>query len=809
MIFNNLKIIWRRMIHQKMYSIIKIGGFALGIAVCLLIALFISDELSYDKHHPDSERLFRVVLCYHANGQVFKGAAFPAPFARALKENYPDVELAGRLNGTVFWGAGSNEIRPVDQAQNTHENGFAYADQELLDIFRFPLIYGDAAHALDEPNTIVISKRKAEKYFADEVPIGKTLIINNDESKIYRITGVMENPPKNSHFQNDFLLSIEGGFYPGEQTNWTSSSYNTYVMLKPGTDVTALEAKFSDIVKKYIIPNEKRNGQADADKLADIVKYELQPVEDIHLKSEGIQDDLSHGDIRFVWLFGIIAIIILIIACINFINLSTARSANKGREAGLRKAIGAFKSNLVRQFLSESLFFSFISFILGGLLTTALLPYFNVLSAKSMSIPWEGWWWILPSLILFATIIGVLTGLYPSFYLSSFKPAAVLKGELNRGSKGSKMRSGLVIFQFTVSIVLIIGTLIIYRQMNFILNKKVGFEKDQVVLLHGTNTLGNKAKTFKNELLKLVDVENVTISSFLPIDGTRRDGNALWIEGRKNIDDPTSGQFWKVDHDYIKTLGMKIVEGRDFNNELASDANAAIINRVLAKELGLAEPFVGKKIANMWNTFEVIGVVEDFNYESLKRDIGGICMTLGKSRDIISVKVKTSDMVGTIESITSVWNRFSVNQPIRYSFLDESFAMMYNDVLSMGRIFSTFALFAIIVACLGLFALSSFMIEQRIKEIGIRKVNGARISEILAKLNKDFIKWVAIAFVLACPIAYYTMNKWLENFAYKTSISWWIFTLVGILAFGIALLTVSWQSWRAATRNPVEALRYE
>jgi len=809
MVVNYLKIIWRGIVHQKMHSLIKVGGFALGIAVCLLIALYISEELSYDRHYPDSGRLYRVILAYHVEGQVFKGTDFPAPFARALKEDFPEVELSGRLNGTVFWGAGSNEIKPAGQVQNTHDNGFAFADQELLDIFRFPMVYGDAAHALDEPNTIVISKRKAEKFFPGENPVGKTFIINNNELKPYRVTGVMENPLKNSHFQNDFLLSLEGGFYSGEQANWTSSSYYTYVLLQPGTDVTELEVKFSEITKKYLIPNQKQNGNADAEKLADIVRYELQPVKDIHLKSDGIEDDLSHGDIRFVWLFGIIAMFILVIACINFINLSTAKSANKGREAGLRKTIGALKSNLVGQFLSESLFFSFISFILGTILAALLLPYFNVLSAKTLHIPWEGWWWILPALILSAAFIGVLAGIYPSFYLSSFKPVAVLKGSLSRGSKGSKMRSGLVIFQFTVSIILITGTLIIYRQMDYILNKKVGFNKDQVVLLHGTNTIGSQAKPFKNELLKLAEVENITVSSFLPIDGTRRDGNALWKEGRTKIDAPVYGQFWKVDHDYIQTLGMNIVEGRDFSVDMASDSSAAVINRVLARELGLAEPVIGKKIANMWNTYEVIGIVEDFNYESLRRDIGGVCLTLGKSPDIISVKVSTSDMPGTIRSITNVWDRFSVNQPIRYSFLDESFAMMYSDVQRMGRIFSTFALFAIIVACLGLFALSSFMIEQRTKEIGIRKVNGARSVEVTTTLNKDFLTWVALSFIIATPVSYYAMHKWLENFAYKTNLSWWIFALAGVLALGIALLTVSWQSWKAATRNPVEALRYE
>jgi len=807
MIKNYFKIALRNLSKQKMYSSIKIGGFALGIAACLLIALFISDELSYDRHFPDGDRIYRVVLGYNDNGNIGKGATFPAPFANTLKEDYPEVLQVGRLNCTEFFGAGSKEIRRDDKEQNTYEEGFVYADQGLLDIFQIPMVYGNKAHALDEPGTIVISKRKADKYFPNENPIGKTFIINNDVSKPYKITGVMDFPT-HSHIQNDFLLTLTGGFYPGEQTNWRSSSYYTYVKLRTGTDVAQLETKFADIIKKYIIPSERQEGNVDAEKLSKRLSYKLQPVSDIYLKSEDIQDGLTHGDIRFVWLFGIIAGFILVIACINFINLSTAKSANRAKEVGLRKTVGCSRGNLIGQFLTESLLYSFLSFILGMMLAEVLLPYFNMLSAKSLVVPWAEWWWVLPLLSFSSVIIGILAGLYPSFYLSSFKPVSVLKGSLSRGSKSSNMRSALVIFQFTVSIILIIGTLIIYRQVGYILNKKVGFDKEQVLLLHGASTMGDQITTFKNELLKLSEVENVSISDYLPIAGTKRDGNGFWKEGKTKTESPFYGQFWRVDHDYIKTMGMNILKGRDFSIDMPTDSKAAIINQTLARGLGLENP-IGKRIANSFETFEVIGVVEDFHFESLKEEIGGICLTLGNSPNIISVKVNTSDMSRLIQSVTGIWNKFSVNQPIRYTFMDESFAMMYADVQRMERIFITFAFLAIIVACLGLFALSSFMTQQRTKEIGIRKVLGASISNVAFILSKDFLILVVVSNVIAWPVAYFFMNKWLQDFAYRINISWWIFVLSGGIALLIALATVSFQAIKAAMANPINALRYE
>jgi putative ABC transport system permease protein len=784
-----------------MYSLIKIGGFALGIAACLLIALFIRDELGYDRQFQDGDRIYRVVEVYNNNGNLGKSPVLPAPFANALKEDFPEVEKVGRFLRSELFGAGGNEIRRTDKEQNTYEDGFVFADQGFLNVFQPLMVHGDLAHALDEPGTIVLSRLMADKYFPNDDPIGKTLIINDKETNPYRITGVMDFPAK-SHFQSDFLISLKGvEFWNGEQKEWNSYNYHTYVVLRPGTDVIQMEAKLSAITKKYLTA-----GNADAEKK---ISFTLQPVSDIHLKSDGIRDGLIHGDIRFVWLFGIIAGFILLIACINFINLSTAKSANKTKEVGLRKAVGSNRSNLVGQFLTESLLYSFLSFVLGILLAALLLPYFNMLSAKSLVIPLTEWRRVLPLLVFASVIVGILAGLYPAFYLSSFKPVSTLKGRMSRESKSYNMRSALVVFQFTVSIILISGTFIIYRQVDYILNKNVGFDKEQVLLLQGANTLGNQVTTFKNELLRLPKVKNVSISDYLPVAGTKRNGNLFRNEGNIGDGGFSAGQFWQVDRDYIKTMGMNIVQGRDFAANMPTDSKAAIINQTMAKELGLTDP-IDKRITNGGgNVLTIVGVVEDFHFESLKENIRGVCLALGNSPNIVSVKVSASDMSAAIKSINGVWNKFSVNQPIRYSFLDESFTKMYSDVQRMARIFSAFALLAIVVACLGLFALSSFMIEQRTKEIGIRKVNGARSIEVTISLNNDFLIWVAIAFVIATPVAWFGMHKWLENFAYKTELSWWIFTLSGALALGIALLTVSWQSWKAATRNPVEALRYE
>lgn len=811
MIKSYFKIGWRNMTRQKMYSTIKIGGFALGITACLLISLFINDELKYDRHYANADRIYRVVGVNNEGGMMKKGIPFPAPMATALKEDFPEVQAAGRYNGSSLFGAGNNEVRPGDQVESSYDEGFTYFDQELMDIFQLPFIHGNPKRALDEPHSIVITQRKADKYFPGENPIGKTLIVNNDETKPYVVSGVIEDFKSTSHLQFDFLISTKGlELWKDEQKDWGASNYAIYVLLNEGTDAVQLQKKITtDVIEKYVLPMLLSTGMSvdDTKKLFANAWLELQPLTDIHLHSADIEDGLSHGDIRFVWLFGGIAIFILLIAAINFINLSTARSANRAKEVGLRKVSGSFRSNIIIQFLTESILFSLCSFVIGVLLAWMLLPYFNQLSAKTLSFPWSEWW-MLPLVLSAAVCAGILAGLYPSFYLSSFQPIQVLKGQLTKGSKGSSLRNALVVFQFTTSIVLIIGTVIIYQQMNFILNKKIGFNKDQVLLIEGAHTLGDQVSTLKNEIKNLPNVQHVSISDYLPVNGSKRNGNSFWHEGNVQTERAVIAQIWRVDHDYLNTMGMKLSDGRDFNPAMPTDSGSVIINQTMVKEMG-GENLIGKRISNGRHLWTVIGVVEDFHFETMKQNIEGLCLVLGQSPSNISVKVSSMEMSSLIQSITEVWRKFSPHQSIRFAFLDDRYASMYADVQRTGKIFTSFAVLAIIVACLGLFALSAFMIEQRTKEIGIRLILGASVSQVFRLLTINFLSLVAISIVIAVPIAWYLMQQWLKDFVYRVPLGANVFLIAGLLALFIAFVTISYQSLRAGQANPVKSLRSE
>lgn len=797
---------------QKMYAAIKIGGFAFSIAACLLIALYIRNELSYDKSYPDADRIFRVLMVYTDNSFVGKGPEWPAPLAKTLKKDFPQVEFAGRLMPNTLMGAGTAEVRRADQVENSYEEGITYADQSMLDILKLPMVYGDRAHALANPRMVVISRRKAEKYFPGQNPVGKVMYFNNDKTRPFTVGGVIENFPATSHLQYDFMLTLTGmEFWQGEQNNWGTYNYPTYVLLKAGVNAKDFEKKMTaEMVKNYFLPNIIKGGAKNPQQEAAKIAMKLQPVTDINLYSYDVRDGLSHGDIRFVWLFGGVAAFILIIACINFVNLATAKSANRAKEVGLRKVLGSHHSTLIKQFLTESLLYSCLSFVIGLLLAWLLLPYFNTLASKSLTMPW-GEWWLLPVILISALVVGIIAGLYPAFYLSGFKPAQVLKGTLSTGSKGSVLRNSLVVFQFTASIILIIGTMVIYNQMHYILNQKVGFDKDQVVIVQGTNTLGDKnIRNFKTELQKLASVKSVSISDYLPIEaGTKRNGDGFTIAGREKTDAHVQGQLWQIDDTYFKTLGMKLVEGRNFSYDMSDDTagKTVIINQTMAKRLNLKHP-IGARISE-GNAATVIGVVADFNYDSMHREIDPLVLHFGLSPSLVSIKVGGKDMQSTLKAITATWKTFAPDQPIRYTFMDESFAAMYADVQRMGHIFTTFAVLAIIIACLGLFALSAFMAEQRSKEIGIRKVLGASVSGITTLLSLEFVKLVAVAIIIATPVAWWGMDKWLQGFAYRAPVQWWIFASAGLAAILIALVTVSYQSIKAAIMNPVKSLKAE
>lgn len=803
-----LKIAYRQLRKEKMYAAIKIGGFALGIAACLLIGLYIHNQMNYDRFYPDADRIYRVA----GVGTIDRGLGWPAPLSRAIQNDFPEVAYSGRIRPINSY-VGHAELRRADQAQNTYEQGIIYADQSFLDVLQLPMVSGNGSTALKEPLTMVISQTIADKYYHGQNPVGQVMYIDNDKAHPYRISAVMADIPTTSHLHPfNFFLTLSGmEFGDNEQNDWNWFNYAQYIKLKAGTDVAAFEKKLNaGIGKNYWLPNFLKGGMKEPEKEVNKISFHLQPVKDINLYSYDFSDGITNGDIHFIWLFGAIAIFILAIACINFINLSTAKSVNRAKEVGLRKVVGSYRSSLIMQFITESLIYSFISFILGIALAWLLLPYFNTVASNSIAIPWLEWWFV-PVILVSAIIIGALAGLYPAFYLSSFQPVQVLKGTISNGSKSPLLRNGLVVFQFAASIILIIGTIVIYSQMHFILNHKVGFDKDQVMVLHGTNTLGDQnISSFKTALTQIATVKSVSISDYLPISGTLRNGNIFFIEGRGKLDHGVGGQFWQVDDSYLESLGIKLVEGRNFSYNMASDTagGSVIINQTMVKKLGLKNP-VGMRINNGGGVFTVIGVVQDFNFESLRSSIEPIVLHFSLSPSMMLVKFSGANVQNTVTGISDIWKKFSPDQPIRYTFLDQEFASMYADVLRTGTIFTSFAVFAILIACLGLFALSAFMAEQRRKEIGIRKILGASVQRITTLLSADFIKLVLLAILIASPIAWWAMNTWLQNFAYRINISWWMFAAAGLGAILIALLTVSFQSVKAALANPVKSLKTE
>ena len=800
---------WRNLVKQRMYSFIKIGGFSLGIAACFLMAMLIQDELTYDNIYPKADRVFRIVGVLNENGITEKGVHFQPPLANALLHDFPEIEKTGRYNNVDLFGAANAAIRRSDQAENNYEESISYFDQDLLDILELPLIMGNPRKALANPYSIVISKEKAEKYFAGEDPIGKSLIINDDKEHPYTIGGVLDDISKKSHLRFDFLLTLtDKEFWPGEQTDWCCSNYPTYILVREGTDVGDFEKKLeAKILEKYIKPRLEQQGRSNIDEFLSKLKLELQPVSKIHLHSADIQDGLSHGDIRFVWMFGAVAVFVLVIACINFINLSTAKSANRAKEVGLRKVVGSHRSDLVHQFMAESMLYSILSFFIGVALASLLLPYFNILAGKSLEIPWQQWW-LIPAVLVSAAAVGMIAGIYPSLYLSSFKPIQVLKGSVSRGSKTSTMRAALVVFQFSISIVLIVGTFMIYRQMQFILNSKIGFNKENVLVIQGTHMLGDKIDIFKESLTEISSIMGASIGDYLPVRGTKRNGNTFVADGRQKIDAPVQGQFWHADEDYIAVMGMKLVAGRNFNPDLHSDKDAVIINERMARALGLTDP-VGAIISN-GQPRTVIGVVDDFHFDSFKENIEPLAISFEKSPGIVSARLAAgSDPSKTIGAVTALWKSLAPNQPIRYTFLDQTYARMYEDVNRMGLVFTSCSVFAIIVACLGLFGLSAFMAEQRSKEISIRLILGASLNSILSLVMKNFLALILLSISIAAPVAWYLMDQWLQDYVYRTDITWDIFVIAGLITLSIAVITISYQSIRAALVNPVRNLRSE
>jgi len=810
MLKNFWKIALRQLGKQKFYSAVKIGGFALGIAACLLIGLYIHNQLSYDRDFPGADRLYRLTGYMPQEGRMRKaGGGWPSPFAQALKTEFPGVERTGRMMpSTLFTGAGSNQLRPIESTQSTFEQGFTYADSSIPDLFQFKMVYGDRVKALGQPQTLILSKSRAEKFYPGQNPIGRQIILNEDNEHPWTISGVMQDPPGNSHLQFDYYLSLTGHeLWKGEQDTWMAGNYEVYVLLHPDADVKKLNANIPLIAKKYWTAEMVRNGVPDAIHILDKLGFMLQPVSDIHGTAD-IEDMNTHVDRKYVWLFGAIGVFILLLASINFINLSTARSAGRAKEVGLRKVVGSDRQGLIRQFLLESIVTSGFSFLLAIGLAALLLPFFNKMAGTSIHFPWTAWW-LAPVIFTASILIGLIAGLYPAFYLSAFRPVQVLKGDISRGARHSGLRSGLVVFQFTTSVVLIIATLVVYGQMQFILNSKIGFNKDQVLLIEGTGTLDHRLPEFKNELLKLSGVQAVTNSDFLPISGRKRNGNGIYRVGREKLEPVTMAQVWNVDVDYLKVMGMKLADGRNFSPALASDSQAAIINQTMARKMGLTHP-IGQRIN--WGQRQgvpIIGVVEDFNYESVRQQINPLVLMLGGWTTTVAVRTNTTNIKGLLAAIDNVWRQFAPHQAMRYNFMDESFAHMYADVQQTGNIFTSLATLAVCIACLGLFALSAFMAEQRRKEMGIRKVLGASVMEVAGLLSRDFLRLVALAVVIGSPIAWWIMHWWLQDYVYRMTIGAGIFIGAAVLVMVIALLTISWQALKTGTTNPSTVLRSE
>ncbi len=809
MIWNYFKIAWRNLIKNRGFTFINIIGLSIGVAACILISLYIIHESSYDKEVPNSENTYRMVGDFIIEGSAVPGISFPAKTASTVITDFEEVANSGRL-ADHFYGGGSNEIRFDGEAMQHHEKGFTYVDPSMINIMGIQMIYGNPTRALAEPKTVVISEDISKKYFKNENPVGRVMYLNGNNEDAFRINGVMKNFASNSHLNYDFLITLtDVEFWKGEQTSWTSNNYDTYVVLRPDTDVSEFEKKMSNtLINKYLKPAFIANGEVIGETLEDRYRIYLQKLTDINLYSAHMDFESGiRNDIKIIWIFGIVALFILVIASINFVNLSTAKSANRAKEVGLRKVVGSTRAQLVNQFLAEAILITFVAFIIGVFLASLLMPLFRDMSGMDLIIPWSSLGF-LPVILLAAILVGILAGLYPSFYLSNFNPINVLKGRLSTGSKSGGLRSTLVVFQFTISIILIVGTLIVSQQMNFILNSKVGFDKDQVVQIYSTNILNDRVETFKEELKKLPRISDVTISDYLPLEDTKRNEASFVKEGRDGIDETVGGQAWVVDEDYIETLGISLTEGRNFIAERISDEQAVILNQTMVEKLNLEDP-IGKRISRYGKLYEVIGVVEDFNFNTMKESVRPLGFFRGISPTITSVKMSTGDVSEVLASMEAKWDEFVPDMAFRYEFMDASFAKMYRNVSQIKAIFTTFSILAIFVACLGLLALSAYMVEQRRKEMSIRKVLGASVQIIFRLLTKNFLILVIIALFVAVPIAYYLMKIWLQDYEYRIDMSWSVFAVAGIIAIAIALVTVSYHAMKSAVVNPAEHLRGE
>jgi putative ABC transport system permease protein len=806
MLKNYLKIAWRNLLRNKAFSAINIVGLALGLATCMLISLYVLDELSFDRYNEKADQIVRVIFKGSMKGGKINEAHVMPPVAQVLKADYPEVMEATRLHP-----GGSPTITIGDKIYTG--DAIAFADSNFFRVFTLPFLQGDAKTALSEPNGVVISEKLAQKYFGKQDPLGKLLNCKGWNST-YKITGVIRDVPNNSHFHFDIFASMTG-LKEAKSTSWMVSEFFTYLVLPKGYDFKLLEAKLPHTVDKYIGPQLKQAMGltiAEFRKSGNDLGLFLQPLTDIHLHSDAAYDLGNNGNIRYVYIFGAVAIFMLLIACINFMNLSTASASKRAREVGVRKVMGSRKSELVWQFLTESIVMTMLALVLALIFGFAALPLFHSLSGKDLSMQLDTIPFLLPGILLFGLLIGLLAGSYPAFFLSSFKPTVVLKGKLISNRKSISLRSGLVVLQFFISVTLMIGTVVVYRQLQFIQNKKLGYNKDQVLILQDTWALGKNQEVFQEELLRDPRVVNVSSSGYLPAGPSYNNNFMVYPENRTN--QLVKTLRYDIDVNYLTTLGMELSQGRNFSKEFGNDSSGVIINETAAALFGWKNDALDHTITNRNNegnegTYRVIGVVKDFHFRSLHERIAPLVMVLGKGAGTMIVKIKTGDVAGLLDQMKNKWEVFKPDMPFSYSFLDERFNNTYEAEQKTGRILGVFAGLTIFVACLGLFGLATFTAEQRIKEIGVRKVLGASVTSVVTLLSKDFLKLVGIAILIATPVAWYFMNQWLQDFEYRIAISWWMLLLTGVVSVLIALLTVSFQAVKAALMNPVKSLRSE
>ena len=819
MLRNYFRIAFRNLSKHRFYTLINVAGLALGLSACILILLYVQHETSYDKHHENAHRILRINGEIKFAGNHWQLATAPAPLAQVLVQEYPEVEHAVR-----FRARGSYLVKAEKAIESFREFNVIWSDSTFFTIFSVPVLQGDANTALREPESIAISQAMAEKYFPDEVALGQTLILDNRWP--FKVTAVFDNMPVTGHFRFDLIMSM-AGLEEAQSTNFLSNNFNTYVLLKEEADPEVLEKKLPGIVVKYIGPQaaEAFGGDFNMNSFlaaGNKLEYTLMPLPDIHLHSDLTSELSANSDITYIYLFSAVAVFILFIACINFMNLSTARSANRAKEVGIRKVMGSLRSHLVRQFLMESTLLSIFSFALSIGIAHLTLPLFNELSGLALSLPFHQFGFYV-TLFLCSLLVGFAAGIYPSLFLSGFQPAKVLKGQLSLGARSRFIRGGLVVFQFSISIFLIIGTFAVNSQLDFIQNKKVGFNKDQVIMISDAYLLGDQAEAFKNEVLNNSFITDGTLSGYVPVNIGWRNDNSFWPEGSQPTSENMVGmQNWLVDWDYLATMKMNIIKGRGFARDFPSDSSAVVLNETAVKHFNLGDDPIGKKIATFGENhpdgtlnpdhtkyFTVIGVVEDFNFESLTHNIDPLGLMLGKSSGYASFRFEASDTKDVIKAIEKTWNDFAKGQPFQYTFLDESFAQMYASEERLGKIFAVFAALAIIIACLGVFALTAFTAEQRTREIGIRKILGASVSGIVVLLSREFGKLILISFLLSTPLAWYAVNWWLEDYQYKVEVGIPVYVLAGIFAFIIAWLTMGFQAIKAAIANPVDSLRSE